>query len=143
MKLAKYSPARSIIELRKYNSPLACLSSGTLALSQIRKEEGEDKVLTVLEMWIVDINDFFNIQNKMKPGQIKETALMILQDFYYMNIADLNLVFTNAKKGKHGALYASLDGSKIYQWFDQHDKNRANAAYRERLKEHDIIKSRE
>ncbi len=143
MKLQKYTPIESMVELRKLDSPALCLNSNTPALAEIRKDEGENKVLTVLEMWIVDINDFFNINNKMKPGQIKETALMILQDFYYMNIADLNLVFSNAKKGKFGNLYGFLDGSKIYQWFDDHDKERANAAYRERLKEHDILKANE
>ena len=68
---------------------------------------------------------------------------MIFQDFYYLKIADLNLVFSNAKKGSYGNLYSSLDGSKIYQWFVTHDQERANAAYREKLKEHDIMKQNE
>lgn len=143
MKLEKYNPTNIMIELRKCNSPALCLESETPALSELKKTDGEEKVLTVLEMWIVDINDFFNIQNKMKPGQIKETAIMILQDFYYMKIADLNLVFSNAKKGKFGTQYGYLDGSKIYQWFSDHDNERASACYRARLKEHDIIRSKE
>ncbi len=143
MKLVKYSPRTSIVGLKKVNTVSLCFNSDTPSLAELKKDNGEDKVLSLLEIWILDINDFFNVNNKMKPGQIKETAIMVLQDFYYLKIADLNFVFTNAKKGKYGNLYGSLDGSKIYQWFSEHDNERAGVVYRERLKEHDIIKSNE
>lgn len=143
MNLKKYTPGTTIAELKKLDTVSLCFNSNTPSLAELKKDEGEDKVLSLLEIWILDINDFFNVQHKMKPNQIKETAIMILQDFYYLKVADLNMVFSNAKKGKYGNLYGSLDGSKVYQWFVQHDKERARSVYRDRLKEHDIIKSKE
>ena len=71
-----------------------------------------------------------------------QTAIMLMEDFYYFKIADINLVFTRAKKGAFGELYGSLDGSKIYQWFEQYDNERSGTAYNDALKEHDIKKER-
>jgi len=143
MNIVKYTPTETMIALRKCNNVELCLNSDTPALSELRKDNGEDKVLTMLEMWILDINEFFNVQRKMKPNQIKETALMILEDFYYLRVADLNYVFSNAKKGRYGELYGTLDGSKVYAWFVEHDNERASMAYKERLREHDNLKAQE
>lgn len=133
-----YNPEQIIFDLKKIKSVPQCLQSNTPALSELKKREGEDKVLTLLEIWIVDINKFLNMNNKMAPVQIKQTALMLLQDFYYFRIADINYLFTQAKKGKYGELYGSIDGSKIYKWFERHDKERAAESYLANLQEHDI-----
>ena len=135
--IQKYNPSAVIFDLKECKTVLQCLNSSSPALSILRKEEGEDKVLALLEIWILDINEFFNVNNKMSPAQIKQTALMIIQDFYYFKIADLNLVFLNAKKGVFGNLYGSLDGSKIYQWFNSHDLDRSAECYLDKLREHD------
>lgn len=143
MNIKKYEPVNLLPMLKECNTPAKCLMSNTPVLSAMRKEIGEDKVLAIMEMWIIDINDFFNINNKMKPNQVKETAMFILNDFYYLKIADVNLVFSTAKKGKYGSLFGSLDGSKIYQWFDEYDKERAGECYKRHLEEHDLIKQNE
>ena len=137
-----YKPEDTFLELRKCNTVALCLNSETPALATLKKESGEKKVVTIISAWILDLNEFFNVQHKMKPAQIMQTAAMLLDDFYYFKIADINLIFSNAKKGKYGNLYGSLDGSKIYSWFEQHDRERAEACYQEKLKEHDIIKER-
>ena len=77
----------------------------------------------------------------MNPNQIKQTAIMILDEYYYLNLADINLVFTRAKKGQYGNLYESLDGMKIFNWFDQYDIERSQNAYEVKLREHDNVKS--
>jgi len=143
MDIKIYEPIKMLPELRKCNTPAKCLNSNTPILAVMKKEIGEDKVLAILEMWIIDINEFININNKMKPNQVIETAMMLLQDFYYFKIADINLIFTKAKKGKFGNLYGVIDGSKIYQWFEQHDNERAKECYMEHLEKHDIIKASE
>ncbi len=135
-----YNPQEAFLELRKCNTVALCLQSETPVLATLKKEEGEKKVLTLISAWILDLNEFFNVQHKMKPGQIMQTASMLLDDFYYFRIADINMIFSNAKKGKFGALYGSLDGSKIYQWFEQHDLERADACYQENLRQHDLTK---
>jgi hypothetical protein len=78
----------------------------------------------------------------MRPEQIKQTAMMILSDFYYFKIADINLVFNRAKRGMFGDLYGSLDGMKVYQWFDRYASERAQAAFDDCVNEHLKIKEK-
>jgi len=136
--IQKYMPEKIIFDLKHVKTVPECIKSNTPALAELQKSQGEDKTLTLLEIWIVDINKFLNMNNKMTPVQIKQTALMVLQDFYYFRIADINYLFTQAKKGKYGELYGSIDGSKIYKWFERHDKERAAESYLANLQEHDI-----
>ena len=136
--IKKYYPANAIYELRKVKTALACVQSGAPRLSELKKQVGEDKVLTLIEIWILDTNEFFNVNNKMSPVQIHQTALMLMQDFYYFNIADINYLFTQAKKGRYGELYGSIDGMKIFSWFEKHDIERSEVGYFNKLQEHDI-----
>jgi len=142
-KLALNKPAQLMVQLKGMNTPAKCAFSQTPALAIVKKEKGEKSVLTIIQILISDCNDFLNVARKMSAEQISQTANMILSDFYYMNIADINLVFTRAKKGYYGELYQSLDGMKIYQWFEKYSNERAQTIYDDRLKDHDIIKSKE
>ena len=139
--LSKINPTRAIETFRECNTPGRCLKGGFPALAKMRKEQGESRTRKMVEMWISDLNDFLNISRKMSPQQIRQTASMIIQEYYYYNLADINLVFTRAKKGRYGNLFESLDGMKIFSWFDQYDHERAEAAYSEALREHDRLKS--
>lgn len=141
--IEKYNPNSAMFELKNITTIDQCVKSGTPNLAILKKDQGEDRVLAMLEIWIVDINSFFNLNNKMTSQQIKQTALMILQDFYFLNIADINLVFTRAKKGKFGELYGSLDGSKIYIWFEKYEIERSEQCYYNNLRQHDIERSKE
>ena len=141
-KLALGKPKDLMINLRGVNTPAKCINADTPALSIIRKDIGEAKLNQLIKIWIADMNDFLNISRKMNLKQAEQTATMIIEDFYYLNIADINLVFTRAKKGHYGNLYESLDGMKIYTWFDQYSQERAQIAYNTKLKEHDLMKSK-
>jgi len=143
MNLAIYKPEKAMLALKECNTPAKCLQSNTPTLAEIRKENGEDKVLTAIEAWIVDMSEFLNISRPMNPRQIRQTAVLVLGDFYYFKVADINLLFTRAKKGQYGELYGSLDGMKVYQWFEQYDIERAEIAYNDALREHDQIKGSE
>ena len=143
MKLAIYQPEKAMLALKDCNTPAKCLQSTTPTLAEIRKEHGENKTLTAVEAWIVDTSDFMNVSRPMNPKQIRQTAILVLSDFYYFKVADINLVFTRAKKGQFGELYGSLDGTKIYSWFDKYDCERSGEAYNEALRKHDNIKASE
>ena len=132
-----------MVQLKGFDTPAKCVSSESPAIATIKKEKGEKSILTIIQIWISDCNDFMNLARKMTPEQIKQTANMVLADFYFMNIADINLVFTRAKKGYYGEMYQSLDGLKIYQWFQRYSDERAQTVFDDKLKEHDIIRSKE
>ena len=91
--LAILNPSTAIVKLKEFNTPAKCMASQTPALAEIRKEKGDDSTLAYLEVWIEDMNDFLNVQRKMSASQVAQTAVMILADFYYFKVADINLVF--------------------------------------------------
>lgn len=93
----------------------------------MRKIYGECEVVFMLAAWIIDIQRFLNISAKMDSGQINETARMILDDFWALNSADVNLVMSRAKRGFYGQLFGRIDGQIIYQWFAQYFDERCEA----------------
>ena len=76
----------------------------------------------------------------MSPEQIEKTSRFILEDYYYLKIADIYFVFTEAKKGRYGEFYESLDGAKIMSWFDKYVEQRAEFCFEKGMREHEKTK---
>jgi len=64
----------------------------------------------------------------MSPEQIEETATILVQEYPYLNLADINLVFRKIKKGEFGQLFAEIDGMKVLSWFEQYAHERMRTA---------------
>lgn len=118
------SPALITRQLNKVNNPLQAINTECKTLALIKKDNDENKVLSIISAWIIDLNEFLNIKNQMSESQIEQTALFILDDYYYFNIAEINLIFTRIKKGFYGSFYESLDGTKLLSYFNQYDIER-------------------
>lgn len=112
---------------RKCLTPLACASSGGHSLSALRKAYGENSVILMLAAWISNLQKFLNVSAKMDGAQIHETCQMILDDFWALNSADVNLVMSRAKRGFYGQLFGRIDGQIIYQWFAEYFEERCEA----------------
>ena len=121
------TPAETAKLYRGCITPLACANSEAYSLSGMRKIYGECEVVFMLAAWIIDIQRFLNISAKMDSGQINETARMILDDFWALNSADVNLVMSRAKRGFYGQLFGRIDGQIIYQWFAEYFEERCEA----------------
>ena len=105
---------------RAMSTPIKCAQSGMESLSGLRRIHGDKLVISCMALWIDDLQSFLNISAKMSRFQIIEPCYMILEDFYAINLADVRLVMTRAKKGQYGALYGRLDGQIVYQWFAEY-----------------------
>lgn len=106
----------------------------------MQKEAGFDFTCAWIEMWLVDLRLSVNIGKRMTDDQCTQTAILLLQDFYNLKIADINLIFRKAKTGQFGEMYNRLDGVMIYQWFDQYFNQRCEIAEQMSQKEHDNLK---
>ena len=126
--LQEFNPAVCLRKFRQADTPALALQSEAPTLAQIRKEHSEDFLMAYIAVWIVNLNDFVNFSRKMTPEQIEETAIFIYQDYYYLNLADINLIFRKVKKGEFGQLFAEIDGVKILSWFAKYASERASAA---------------
>lgn len=112
---------------RKHLTPLACANSGSYSLSALRRIHNEDSVIMMLVAWISNLQRFLNVSAKMDAAQMYETCRMILDDFWALNCADVNLVMSRAKRGFYGQLFGRIDGQIIYQWFAEYFEERCEA----------------
>lgn len=126
---------------RKLKTAIACMESDMPVLSSMRRSYGEEWVAAYLAAWIINVQHFFNISAKMDDAQIDETAYMILDDFWALNVADVNLVFANAKKGQYGQLYGRIDGAIVYEWFRTYFADRCTASANRSIRESEAMAS--
>jgi len=130
--IEKYSKLHSIAEV---------VNDKSLTLASTKKLYGPEFTISYINEWIVSLNEFINIRRKMSPEHIEETSIYILQDFYYLKIADIYFVFNGAKKGRFGEFYESLDGAKIISWFDKYVEQRAELVFETGMREHEKFKT--
>lgn len=83
-----------------------------------------------------------NLGKNMNPDQMNETACMIMDEYSFLTLADINLVFKRAKMGEYGNLYDRLDGSIIMGWFKTYFTNRLETAEAESIREAGTYKPR-
>ena len=98
------------------------------SLVSIKKVFGDDFIQAYIEVWIVNIREFINVGKKMTDEQTTETAMLIVDEYYNLNLADINFIFKNAKLGRYGKYYDRLDGQIILSWFEEHFSNRCKSA---------------
>lgn len=126
--MSEYAPGKCLRTFHRENTPALTISSSAPTLASIRREYSEDFQIAYVSVWIVNLNDFVNALRKMSPEQIEETATIIVQEYPYLNLADINLVFRKIKKGEFGQLFAEIDGMKVLSWFEQYASERARTA---------------
>ena len=125
---------------RKINEIEQAIKSETPSLAKINKDFGEDFLLAYIEGWIVNLREFLNVGRKMTDVQTQETALLIMEQFYNITVAEVNLIFKKAKIGHFGQIYDRLDGQVILSWFDKYYKNRCNTFAENSIQEADKYK---
>ncbi len=76
----------------------------------------------------------------MNDVQTIETAYLIVETYYSINIADINLIFKRAKLGRYGTTYDRLDGQVILSWFEKHFNERCESAANMSMRESDKYK---
>lgn len=110
------------------------------SLATVRKTYGENYTEAYVAIWITNLVEFFQVGKRMGESQIDETAMLIIQDYYMLTLADINLIFTRAKKAHYGELYDRLDGGVILSWFRKYFEERCQEAESIALRKHDRFK---
>jgi hypothetical protein len=124
------SPKAANIDLRHIKTEndilVSVKNSETPSIARIKKHHGEESTISFIALWIADLNISLNIKNTMGVDQIEECAFFILDDYYYLTMADFKLFFTGIKKGKYGKTYESLSMAKILEWLESYVINRTS-----------------
>lgn len=139
--IKEFAPKVCMVKLHELNSIALAVKSDLNTLASLNKQFDRKFIINYLKLWIIDLNEFLSLTNPMGKEQIESTAELLYLDNYNLNIADINLVFTNVKKGVYGQLYGSLDGLKILSWFQEYNLKRGDWYYENvSLHEHEMIK---
>lgn len=119
----------------------AVLESTLPTLGSINRQFGVDFTQAYIEGWIVNLREFINVGKKMSDQQTQETAMLIIENYPSLKIADINLIFKRAKLGKFGSMYDRLDGQLILSWFEVYFNERCEAAANISMREADRFKT--
>lgn len=85
----------------------------------------QDFVEGILQVWILDLMDFFYANNPSKmmtENQVIATAEMIVDTYGVtsLNMADIKIIFSRFKKGHYGKVYGALNPPQIIEWIQQY-----------------------
>ncbi len=139
--LKEYAPRTCMVKMHNINSIEKAVRSELNSLARLTKQFDREFIVNYLKFWIIDLNEFLNTSKSMSQVQIETTAELIYLDNYNLNISDINIIFTNSKKGVYGQFYGSIDGMKILSWFQEYNLKRAEWYYENiSLHEHEGIK---
>jgi len=134
--LVKYSPKNCITKFRNVKTVRMALKENVGSLAQIKKGYGPEFQITFIMLWLADLNESVGVKNKLNEDMMEQCAMFIIEDYYYLKISDINLIFSRAKKGAYGNFYESISIPKIMQWFSDYAEDRAEIAYSTNLNEH-------
>lgn len=122
--VAKYEPLKMITEYKHIKTVAEAVKSDENSLSVYSKHLGADTVLAVIELHLLALNNSVNVQRELSKFQIKEIAVEIQAQHYYLNMVEVAYVFRRAKRGEYGKLYGALNMVDILDWFSQYAEER-------------------
>lgn len=64
---------------------------------------------------LFNLSEFCGCKDKLQPNQIKECAMLITANYYYLKVSELMLFFFRFKSGRYGRFYGSVDPLIIMQ----------------------------
>ena len=94
------------------------------SLQKIAKEQGNEKVVDLISILIIEVLEWFNVKNSMTDTQIVDASYMIYNDFKHFNLYDIGLCFNQGKTCKYGKVYDRIDGGILFEWLTRYDIDR-------------------
>jgi len=135
--IQEYGIAACREKYEEVNSCSKALETSSPLLSHVKNSYGKQSAIAYIETWLYNLNDYLNISRRLKKEQIYETALYIIQDYYFLNIAEIHLFFKKIKKGEFGNLYEGIDGYKVLSFLKEYDNERTAVFEKNRMKKNE------
>ena len=106
---------------------LACYQAQAPTLASIRREQGEKYCTARVAEYLLSIENYLGDKMDMSKAQYIEIAEDIMNEFYVLNIADINLVVQRIKHGEYGKVYGKISCAYIYDAFRNYYQERSDA----------------
>lgn len=98
------------------------------SLAVLRRDYGNEKIEAIIKLHLIDLCESVNLKRPLRATQIDSIAREIVAEYYALTIADVHVIFRNAKTGAYGEFYESLDMPKVMGWFRSYFAERLELA---------------
>lgn len=105
------------------NIEKAFLGTQVSKLKSVDADADADDTFQAICLGITAACQYFNIGKNMNVIQVNMTAELILEQYWYLKLEEILLVFKNAMKLKYGKLFDRIDGGVIMGWISEYDIN--------------------
>ena len=122
--------------LKNCKTVAKAINSGTPSLSFLVRTMGDKKVEAYIKIWLIDLNETLGLKTPLKEHQIDTIAFYIVDKYRNLNIADINLIFNNAKLGEYKGVYDRVTIPTVMGWFKQYFDDRIGTAAEQSYQEH-------
>lgn len=79
---------------------------------------------------LVVLDAYLKQKNGLTVEEIRDIAEEVVAKYYWeFSFADINVIFTNARRGVYGELYQTLTADKVLKWFNDYSVHRGITAY--------------
>ena len=95
--------------MQKINSIQDVFINKTPSLSVMQKEYGKEFMFNYLTIWLLDQNNFAG--GKMTEIELKTSAQLIYQDYWFLNLGDLKLIAQRLMSRK----FIRVSGNEFYR----------------------------
>jgi len=134
--LSHYSPKNCIREFKTVTTIEKAIEMDSISLSKMSKDIGDEKTEGYVKLWVFYLNQLLNLKRPLNEVQIDEIAFTVVNEYRNLTIADINLIFTNAKKGQYGEFYESITIPKVLKWFNDYSEERQATCAERSIRKH-------
>lgn len=96
------------------NSVREAITEKSPSIALIRKKAGDVVVKALLVKILGNVVQFFNVGKSMDSNQLAELTGLILEDYYFLKMADMKVWANGFKKGK----FLKFSGDKLFDRLD-------------------------
>ena len=115
------------------------MDSGEASLMAIKGGLGEAKVLALLKLHLLELNELLNLSRPMGEVLIDRIADNLLKRYWYLNMAEIHLVLDRGASGDYGqVLMCNL--ATVMRWFAQYDTERLELVEERQMEQHERYK---
>lgn len=98
------------------------------SLAVLRRDNGSKKIEAIIKLYLIDLCENVNLTRPLRDAQVENIAREIVAEYYNLTIADVHVIFRQAKTGEYGDFFGSLDMPKVMTWFREYFADRCTLA---------------
>lgn len=96
-------------------------------LVEIGRIYGLDKMILLIQAYLLEMEDYFDFDKKMNESQLTFISQEIAAKYANLTIADINVIFRNAKSGVYGEFFNRIAPDRVLKWFSDYFVRRCAA----------------